>query len=266
MDIEELRKEGHLSASSINTYVECGLLYKLSRIDRLESESTSDALELGSAIHRALADFNQARIEGGYLSLQELHNRFEQYWSEAIDQNQAIQYRDGKDAATLLREGKGLLSAYHQGRQDDGFKVIAIEQPFRFELEGLNIPLIGIFDLVEEDPSGAIVIIDFKTTSRAYSFDEVDRNFQMTVYHLAAKAQGYHEREILLRFDCMIKTKKPRFEQYYTSRGPLEEKRAIKKIISVWQGINQGVFIPNDLSWKCSGCGYKTYCEHWFSD
>lgn len=37
----------------------------------------------------------------------------------------------------------------------------------------------------------------------------------------------------------------------------------MKKIRSVWEGITKGVFIPNDTSWKCTTCNYKSYCEQW---
>lgn len=264
MDIDELRKDAHLSASSISAYIECGLLYKLSRLDKLEPESTSDALELGSTIHQALADFNQLRMQGEMQSLEELHANFEQYWRQAAEECDDIDYQEGKDFDLLLKEGKGLLTVYHNSLTGDEFKVIAIEQSFRFIIEGIAVPIIGFIDLIEVDPSGAIIIVDYKTASRAYSADQVDRNFQMTLYQMAAKAMGYHDREILLRLDCLIKTKKPRFEQFYTTRNYLDERRAIKKIAEVWKGISREIFIPNDLSWRCNGCGYKTYCDAWF--
>jgi putative RecB family exonuclease len=59
MEINELRKRAHLSASGISDYLECGLLYKFSRIDRREPEGYADALVLGKAIHAVLADFYQ---------------------------------------------------------------------------------------------------------------------------------------------------------------------------------------------------------------
>ena len=34
------------------------------------------------------------------------------------------------------------------------------------------------------------------------------------------------------------------------------EKRLIRKIQRVWEGISKGVFIPNDLSWRCKTCPY----------
>ena len=147
---------------------------------------------------------------------------------------------------------------------DDNFKVIGIEEAFSFTLPGVSVPIIGAIDLAEEDESGTVIITDFKTSGRSYSADEIDSNMQMTVYQLAAKANGFGGREILLRFDCLIKTKSPKFEQYYTTRGVVDELRLIRKIEKVWEGINRGIFIPNDTNWKHKNCPYRKICDQWF--
>jgi putative RecB family exonuclease len=92
----------------------------------------------------------------------------------------------------------------------------------------------------------------------------VDRNQQLTCYQMAARANGFSQREIVLKFDTLIKTKKPKFEQYYTVRTDIHEKRLIRKIQKVWEGINRGVFIPNDTSSKCPNCHYRQHCDEWF--
>ena len=111
---------------------------------------------------------------------------------------------------------------------------------------------------------GQLSLRILKTAGRAYGRDEVDNNMQMTVYQLASKANGFADREILLRFDCLIKTMKPKFETYYTVRTEEDEKRLIKKIHQVWDGISKGVFIPNDTSWKHKNCPYRKDCDEWF--
>jgi putative RecB family exonuclease len=98
------------------------------------------------------------------------------------------------------------------------------------------------------------------------AISEVDSNFQLTVYYTAAKANGYADREINLKFDCLIKTRTPKFEQIYTERSSDHSAKAIKKIKLVWDGIQKGVFIPNDTSWRCHGCSYKSYCDEWFQN
>ncbi len=264
MDIRDLRKHPHLSASGINSYVECGLQYKFSRIDGLAPEFRPDAMELGSCIHRALADFNQERMMGVIPPLKELQACFERHWKKAAENNPFIQYKTGSDYKSHLRQGKSLLKAYHENLPAGSFNILAIEEPFRFMPKGMDIPVIGVMDLVEEDESGTIIIADYKTAARAYSVDDVDKNFQLNIYHMAAKANGFGHREILLRFDCLIKTRSPRFEQYYTTRSSSDEQRATRKIKAVWNAIQQGIFIPNDTSWKCRTCTYKTHCDAWF--
>lgn len=263
MELEELLKERHLSASSVGTYVECGLLYKFSRIDNLEPEFSADALELGATVHRVLAYFHKARKAGKMPSLKMVLKRFETLWQKAAKESEDIQYKEGQDYLSLLEQGKGLLTAYYESFVDHGFEVVGVDEAFNFTMEGLPVPVVGIIDLIEKDLAGGIIIVYFKTSSRAYGHEEVDRNFQLTVYHLAARAMGYQEEDILLRLDCLIKTKKPRFEQYYTTRSLADEKRAVKKMREVWKGINQGIFVPNDTCWNCKGCAYKTHCDAW---
>ena len=62
MDMSELRKGPHLSASSVNDYIDCGLLYKLGRIDRLPPEFRSSDLEFGSAIHKVLEFYYRQKL------------------------------------------------------------------------------------------------------------------------------------------------------------------------------------------------------------
>jgi putative RecB family exonuclease len=261
MVLNELRQTEHLSASSIGEYVECSLLYRFGRIDKLPMEFKSDALEFGTAIHRVLEQFYGAVMIGEKMLLKEVHRIFETTWKGIADGRDDIRYGDGNDFKTLLMYGKDLLTAWYNKIPDDQFTILAIEEAFSFTLPGIPIPIIGAMDLVEEDSAGTIIITDFKTSGRAYSKDEVDQNQQLTMYQIAAKCNGYGDREILLRFDTLIKTKTPKFEQYWTTRSDLDERRLIKKASQVWDGISKGVFIANDTSWKCKGCAYRKACD-----
>ncbi len=266
MDLKELRNADHLSASSINDYIDCGLLYKFGRIDKIQAEFKPDALEFGSAIHLALADFHTGKMRGNCLTVKELHKNFEAHWRKLTKDRDDIKYAEGNDAELLLLQGQELLTAYYNKASWKDFEVIAIEQPFSFTIDGCLIPIIGAVDLIEQDNAGTIIITDFKTSARAYSNDEVDRNFQLTLYQMAARATGYEDADILLRFDCLIKTKQPKFESYYTTRSIIDEIRAKKKIVEVAKGISRGIFIPNDSpsNYKCKNCSFKKNCDDWF--
>ena len=260
MKLSELRREPHLSASSINEYVECGLSYKFSKIDKLPREFQCDTLEFGTVIHRVLELFYSERMIGVDISPKEMTNAFENLWKEAAENNEEIRWSKDKSFETCLNEGRELLLAWFENRPDDKFLILAIEQPFVFNIPGIDIPIIGAVDLIEEDTSGTIIVTDFKTSAKSYSTDQIDKNQQLTLYQMAMKDNGFHDREILLRFDVLIKTKTPKFEQYYTTRTEDDEIRLTRKIAQVWDGIQKEVFVPNDTSWKCSNCFYKTAC------
>src|SRR4030043_1928228 len=171
MELFELRKEPHLSASAVNDYIDCGLLYKLGRIDKRPIEFRSDSLEFGGSIHKVLEEHYRMKMEGKILSAKELHQIFEKHWRETAEGKEDIQYSEGKDFKTLLLEGKELLSVYRNKIPEDNFKIIGIEEPFSFTIEGCPIPIIGAIDLIEEDDSETLLITDWKTSGRAYLTD-----------------------------------------------------------------------------------------------
>jgi putative RecB family exonuclease len=262
--LSEIRKSPHLSASSISTYIDCSLAYWFAYIKRLPMEFVSDALEFGSAIHLTLADFYRAKMTGDRILLKDVHESYKRHWTTRAKDRSDIKYAEGKDFQSYLIEGVDLLTAWLNKLPADNFSVLAVEEAFVFEIDGIPLAIVGAIDLVEEDDAGTVIITDHKTTGRAYSIDEIDQNPQITIYQMAAKANGFAEREILLKFDCLVKTKTPKFEQYYTTRTETDELRLVRKIQRVWEGIHKGVFIPNDTSWKCKTCPYKQACDKWF--
>lgn len=264
MVLSDLRQTEHLSASSIGTYVECSLLYYFSKVLRLQIETKNDNMEFGSAIHWVLEQYYQEKLIGEKLLLKDIHTLFETSWKQRAEDKTDIQYTKGHDFKSLFMLGKDLLTVWHQKLPDDNYTILGVEEAFSFYLPGIEIPFIGGIDLIEEDEAGTILVTDHKTSARAYSAAEVDTNQQLTLYQCALKSMGYAGREILLKFDCLLKTKIPRFEQYYTTRSEIDEHRLMRKYAKVWEGIKAGVFIPNDQSWRCGSCAYRKACDEWF--
>jgi len=263
MLLSELRQKEHLSASSILSYCDCSLAYRFGRIDKLPMEFKADAMIFGTCIHRVLEQFYSAKMIGEKLLLKDVHQIFETTWKGIAEKRNDIRYAVGNDFKTLLMYGKDLLTAWYNKLPDDNFTILAIEEAFSFTLPGIPIPVIGAYDLLEIDSYGTLIITDFKTSGRSYSRDEVDQNQQLTMYQLAAKNSGYLNQEILLRFNTLIKTKVPKYIEYWTTRSELDERRLINKAAQVWDGITKGVFIANDTSWKCKGCSYSQACDEY---
>ena len=76
---------------------------------------------------------------------------FEFHWQRLAQDREEIQYKPEKDFHTLLLQGKELLSVFHHQLPEDQSDILGIEEAFRFEIEGLPVPLIGVYDLVLED-------------------------------------------------------------------------------------------------------------------
>jgi len=262
MDIQELRKQPHLSVSSISEYIDCSQAYYFNRVRGLRDEYMADNLLLGSCIHTVLEQFHIAKGEGITEDIDVWLTLFEETWLSMVQNcEKPIRFSKGHTMESLLSLGKSLLHTYITNLPNDTFHVLATELAFQMRIPGVPIPIIGVFDLVEQDESGHIIITDFKTSSKAYSRTDIDKS--LTVYYMAAKQYGYNDNEILLRFDCLIKTRQPKFEQYYTIRTEDDESRTIKKIQQVWDGIQKEVYIPNDTGWKCGYCAFKNQCDAW---
>ena len=265
-ELQKLRQKPHISYSQIETYISCGLQYKFSRIDRLPPEFIPDNLVFGSTVHRVLAQFYEAKMIGDRMALSNIHNLFKKVWTEAARGRDDIRYADGKDFETLLTQGSDLLTDWYSNQDhNNNYRVLAVEEAFSFDIADIPVPVIGAVDLVEICDESTVVITDHKTAARSYSANDIDRNMQMTIYQMAAKSNGYADRDIILKFDTLIKTKKPKFESYYTVRTDRDEKTVKKTIRYVWDAISKEVFIPNAYgSWRCNNCQYCQYCQEWF--
>jgi len=115
--------------------------------------------------------------------------------------------------AVVLKAGEGerlqlgdisMIVKEDGARTRETMGLVEIEVP----PHGTNTPPAHIHHSHEEGLySGTIIISDFKIASQTYSNNTIDRNFQLTVYQMAVKANGYRDREVRLRFDCLVKTK-----------------------------------------------------------
>jgi len=75
-----LREQPHLSASAITSYIECGLQFRLGKIDRLVPEFTSAAMVFGTVIHLVLETFYLLKKDKETLTAKQIHELFVDYW------------------------------------------------------------------------------------------------------------------------------------------------------------------------------------------
>ncbi len=90
-------------------------------------------------------------------------------------------------------------------------KVDGAEKPFELSISNLDVPLVGIIDLVAE-LGGCRTVVDFKAAGASYKEHEAVLSDQLSAYLLAEPAAEQ------AAFCVLVKAKEPRIEWHFTRR------------------------------------------------
>ena len=154
--------------------------------------------------------------------------------------------------------GRNYLAAFYNNFEKEPFKTIKVEEPFILRLTP-DLKIAGRIDRIDKLEKG-IELIDYKTGYKTPTQKEVDNNFQLTVYALAATNQGVLNKKpeeltlslYFLENGTKIKTKRTK-EQL---------KQAEKEIIKIAEEISESDFSPK-VSNRCDFCEYRMLCDAW---
>lgn len=265
--LEELRGSSHLSYSAINTYLNiCQLQYYYRYIEKLESECTPVALPFGSAFHTALSEQAQAAKEGRKLSAESLTEVFAECFKALCNSSARVVFKQDENPDTLIEQAGKMLEATLQEWRDY-WNIDAVALPFKVELPGVDLPLIGEMDMLvseynpfDENPETRC-IVDFKTAARMWPETKAGGDLQATVFSYAY--EKLQQSRPLFRFDVITKTKNPALKRFYTSRNENDFLRLEALVQSMQRAVKAGVFLPNETSFACAGCPYASSCEKW---
>jgi len=257
----------YLSYSQLSLYLECPLKYRFRYIDEIKAEGISSAMAFGKAIHEALAQFYRESMDGVPFSLSGFLNAFAEAWEDEYVRNDVV-YKEGETFESLLAQGEALLRVFARERLPT-MRVIAVEVPFEFNLENpetgeeFPIPIKGIIDLIEEDDSGTLWVVDHKTSARAFSEQQLNADLQLMIYAAAVEQLDMVEgREKRYRFDVLTKTKKPKFLQYRLYKDDLDRRKLYRMVTEMWKAIEAEAFYPR-YSAHYSGCAWEEECREW---
>jgi len=258
----------HHSFSAISTFSEvCGLQYRYRYLDRLPQERVSAALVFGTAVNAALVSIDLDLAKGGppraVAARQVLRSELEKaYGNKSIP----VVSTHSEDLEGLYEKGVKMIDHYLQNLIPDE---VPVEMVRRFTIplldekgEALPRPLVGELDRVVKLKDGRYGIVDWKTASARWSPDRIAKDDQATTYLLAGK-YILPGKVAFFRYDLLLKTVKPAIERYYVTRSDSETKRFVKKVLVVDKAIQSGVFVPNDRSFACPICPFKSACERW---
>ena len=130
--------------------------------------------------------------------------------------------------------------------------VIAVERPFTLSITSLDLPFIGIIDLVAE-VTGKRTVVDWKTAGSAPDGFEAEMSDQLTAYKLAEPETEQ------LALCVLVKTKEPQIEWHCVSRTGEQLTEYLAKIGYVAREISDGRFYKRADLW-CAWCDFLPVC------
>ncbi|MGH2722812.1 MAG: RecB family exonuclease [Actinomycetota bacterium] len=231
-----------LSFSSINTYETCPAKYRFQYQDRVPGRP-SPALSFGDSLHQALHAFH-ARPVPAAPSLPELWQWLDDVWvSEG--------YPHPQEERLYREHAREVLARYHRDNADDYRIPAALEFRFRIDVEGVT--LTGVIDRMDRLPGGGYEIIDYKTNRRLPPKGRVDRDLQLSLYHLAAREVWGIEPERLTLYYLLPG------QRMSTSRSPADIDDLRRRVATVAERIAAERFEPRENP-LCGWCDYQHLC------
>jgi len=234
-----------LSATTIETYLECPMKFKFTHLDHIPTGPQA-ALTFGNIMHRSVRHYFKLRKEGE-VNFDELSQFYLGSWKSSgfEDLYQEETYR--KSGLDQLRE----FSECHNALPiADG-----VQMEVHFELPMGDVVLEGRIDQInpaEQRNPRLVRLIDYKT-GRPRSQKDADKSLQLSVYALAARDQMGLEPEGLIFYNLTNN------QPVATVRTQKELDAVQQKILAVAEEIRRMIFSPAP-GFACRYCEFVPLC------
>ena len=248
------------SYSSLSTYQTCPLRYKYQEIDKIKGKKSKEQI-FGTIVHKALNYmFTRSPL---FPTLDEVLDSFSKNWDAGKD---ALDITDA-EKNFFLENGRNIIKKFFLKNQPWNFNILDLESRFEVLLEDPETKeihvLAGIIDRIDKLGEGSYEIIDYKTSRRMPSQDILDKNLQLSIYHLGLIKRWPHispgEVKLSLYFlehGEKISTKR-NADALEATKGEL-----LNTIREIKEKEKSALFPPLAGSW-CAWCPYRKICPMW---
>ena len=265
---KETEVQLHFSYSQLNTYLICPMKFYFQYVVGVDWETKPVALIFGKSIHKpAEIYYVNLKENGEIIPVEQMIAVFESVMDTEVKKTKVeITYKEGENLESLRDQGRALIKLFYA--EINPQKIVAVEFPFSVKIPDIingngNLPikLIGYFDLVESDSQNTYMVVELKTSAQRFSSLKLEYDLQATVYSYAmAKLKlSTSENSCLVRYDVLVKTKKPAFEHYYVTRTEADHTRLVHSINNVLKAIENRIFY-RQTGWQCGDCQFKKAC------
>jgi putative RecB family exonuclease len=243
-----------LSPSKVASFKDCALAFRLSTIDRLPEPPSPHAAK-GTVVHRAL-ELLMWEEDGPGRTLEVALDKLARAVPEVLGSREYASLEfNGDERADFVTDAELLVRNYFALEDPGRVQVLGTE--LRLSVDMGTLALSGIIDRLELDPSGDLVVTDYKT-GRAPS-----------VHREQSRLGGVH----FYAFLCeQVLGRRPARVQLLYLREPMaistvpsdQSIRGLRQqTAAVWTAVEQACeredFRPKP-GWLCDHCAYHEYC------
>jgi RecB family exonuclease len=241
-----------VSFSSLETYKNCPLKYKYQEIDKIKTSKSKEAV-FGTILHSTMKFIHTPGILSP--TLEQAMEFFSSTWNPAV-------FDSPEEERAAFVQGVKIIQDYYQRNNPANYNIVSLESRFQIEIGTPDNKHIvsGIIDRIDRTKDG-FEIIDYKTTKKMPTQENVETSAQLTVY-LQAFLSFYPEEKNNLD--------KLKVSLYYLKHGvKLSAKRNERQLqeneqafLEIIKLIEEKKFEPN-ISPLCDWCGYQNICPMW---
>lgn len=253
-------RPAYLSASSVKSYLSCSLKFYFEKVARIR-KPTSIALHVGKVAHAALQTYNLALWRDEDSSIEAIRKVYLYHFSAIEADEGPVTYPDETSRDKSRECGWNVVQAFLESPEAIlNQKPIGVEVMLQSKLLGLEVPVRGAIDLVQDN----LVLVDYKTAASKPDIANTrfDHELQLVTYQMLIE-ESTGEIPPSLDLIYLIKTKMPQVMRITNKPACKTRKQRIIDLYNIaLDGITNERFHPQS-GMQCSWCLFKTECTGW---
>ncbi len=238
--------ENHVfSVSQFVGYKKCPRLYQYRHVMKIP-EKPRYYFDFGSSLHSIAEQLTRMEKDGKPTNETIAEELLAKYWDPKGYKSKIDEKRD-------YNEAKAILKVFLDEQAKSKTQILDIERWFETSIG--NIKLRGRIDRIDKDGPG-YTVVDYKTSKKAPSLNELKKDMQMLVYALAVK-EIYPDGDPLKVGNWFLRSNEKIF--FAPEKQTIEAIKA--EITDMAAKIKAAAFEPKKGSWECNYCDYQCLCD-----
>jgi DNA helicase-2/ATP-dependent DNA helicase PcrA len=235
--------DSHLfSVSQFISYKKCPRLYQYRYLMKIP-EKPRYYFDFGASVHNIVEQLTKQLKEGKQINQDIAYDLLQKYWDPKGYKSKIDEKRDYKEA-------KAILKVFLDEQANSKSEIVDIERWFKTSIGDVQVN--GRIDRIDKDGED-FTVIDYKTSKKASSLNELKKDMQLLVYTIAVN-ELYGSKPVV--GDWFLRSNEKVFFK--------PEDQAIEalktELIDIAGKIKAGQFEPKE-SWECNHCDYSCLCD-----